>query len=823
MRMRKKRKSNEDIVRFDVDKNGLTSKQVESRINQGLINRTKVVYGKSYPEIIFSDVFSFFNILLFIIAGFMIWAEHYSGLFFLVVIIPNMLIGLYEDLKSRHLMAKMHLLTQPKVIVVREGNKINISTKEIVLDDVIYLNSESQICADSVILEGNLLVNESLLTGEPDNIHKNKGDYLYSGSFVVSGEAYTKVEKVGKDCYVEQINQKANKFRRSPSQILKSLKQLFLVIGIIVIVLGLSTISLCISQGGFSTIADSKESIAHIAGSMVGMIPSGLYLLTSTTLAVAVIALARKNTQVQDFYSVEMLARTNVLCVDKTGTITDGTMTVCDLINLSNLDIDSVKQIVSNVLIATKDNNLTAKGLKKYFDYELTKDVVATLPFNSDNKYSGATFKGKETYVIGAPEFMNLEGKASILKKVEKYTCLGKRVLVVASSDTPISNNKIEGILNPLAIIVLQDHIRDDAKEIFGWFNKNNVEVKVISGDNAVTVSEIARLAGVNNAEKFVSLEGKTDEEVRLLAKEYTVFGRVTPEQKEIIVQSLKDDKKVVAMTGDGVNDILALKRADCSIAMASGADASRNVSHIVLLDSNFARLPEIVAEGRRVVNNLQRTCSLFLVKTGFTMFFTICFLLASLINKDSSIRYPFETNNMYIWEIFGIGLSAFFLALEPNSEIIKGKFLTNIFKKAAPAAIMMILAVGSIYFGYLLQSNNVIYTGISSIEEATSMSVLTFSVLCLLVLFKVCSPLNKYRRIIFYSATGLSCLLIAFSAIVTYGLHKEEIVLKIGLDNLSLVNYFGTLIIVLLAGTIYIFVNYIIEVIKGEHLNDKN
>lgn len=821
--MRNRKTNQQQITRFDVDTKGLSKNQVESRINQGLVNKTKVVYGKSYPEIIFSDVFSFFNILLFIIAGFMIWAEHYSGLFFLVVIIPNMLIGLYEDLKSRHLMAKLHLLTQPKVVAIRDGEKINISTKEIVLDDVIYLSSESQICADSIILDGNLLVNESMLTGESDNVHKTKGDYLYSGSFVVSGNAYTKVDKVGKDCYVEQINQKANKFKRSPSQILRSLKQLFLVIGIIVIVLGLSTISLYISQGGFSSIANSKESIAHIAGSMVGMIPSGLYLLTSTTLAVAVIALARKKTQVQDFYSVEMLARTNVLCVDKTGTITDGTMNVTDVINLSNLDLDSIKQIVSNILIATNDNNLTAKGLKKYFNFELTKDVVTALPFNSDNKYSGTTFKGKETYVIGAPEFLNITNKTSILKRIEKYTALGKRVMVLASSDSPITNNKVNGILTPLAIIILQDHIRDDAKEIFKWFNENNVQIKVISGDNAATVSEIARQAGVNNAEKFISLENKSDEEVRLLAKEYTVFGRVTPEQKEIIVQSLKDDKKVVAMTGDGVNDILALKRADCSIAMASGADASRNISHIVLLDSNFARLPEIVAEGRRVVNNLQRTCSLFLVKTGFTMFFTICFLLGSLFTKDASIRYPFETNNMYIWEIFGIGLSAFFLALEPNAEIIKGKFLTNVFKKALPAAIMMITAVGSIYIGYLLQANNVMYTGITSIEIATSMSVVTFSILCLLVLFKVCSPLNKYRRIIFYTATGISLLLIGFSALITYGFHKEEIILKLGLGYLNPINYLVIGIVVVVVASFYIFINYIVEVLKGEHLNDKN
>lgn len=821
--MRNRKTNQQQITRFDVDTKGLSKNQVESRINQGLVNKTKVVYGKSYPEIIFSDVFSFFNILLFIIAGFMIWAEHYSGLFFLVVIIPNMLIGLYEDLKSRHLMAKLHLLTQPKVVAIRDGEKINISTKEIVLDDVIYLSSESQICADSIILDGNLLVNESMLTGESDNVHKTKGDYLYSGSFVVSGNAYTKVDKVGKDCYVEQINQKANKFKRSPSQILRSLKQLFLVIGIIVIVLGLSTISLYISQGGFSSIANSKESIAHIAGSMVGMIPSGLYLLTSTTLAVAVIALARKKTQVQDFYSVEMLARTNVLCVDKTGTITDGTMNVTDVINLSNLDLDSIKQIVSNILIATNDNNLTAKGLKKYFNFELTKDVVTALPFNSDNKYSGVTFKGKETYVIGAPEFLNITNKTSILKRIEKYTALGNRVMVLASSDSPITNNKVNGVLTPLAIIILQDHIRDDAKEIFKWFNENNVQIKVISGDNAATVSEIARQAGVNNAEKFISLENKSDEEVRLLAKEYTVFGRVTPEQKEIIVQSLKDDKKVVAMTGDGVNDILALKRADCSIAMASGADASRNISHIVLLDSNFARLPEIVAEGRRVVNNLQRTCSLFLVKTGFTMFFTICFLLGSLFTKDASIRYPFETNNMYIWEIFGIGLSAFFLALEPNAEIIKGKFLTNVFKKALPAAIMMITAVGSIYIGYLLQANNVMYTGITSIEIATSMSVVTFSILCLLVLFKVCSPLNKYRRIIFYTATGISLLLIGFSALITYGFHKEEIILKLGLGYLNPINYLVIGIVVVVVASFYIFINYIVEVLKGEHLNDKN
>ncbi len=812
------------VVRYEtLVTEGLSKKQVEERINDQLVNKTKLVVGKSYFEIILTNVFSFFNILLYAIAALMIVAKKYDGLFFLGVLIPNVIIGLYEDIKVRRLMDKVHIVNSPRSVVVRDSVESVIFSKDLALDDIVKLKQNDQISADSIVVEGVIGVNESLLTGESLTIYKEPGDTVYSGTYVVSGKAFVRVNKVGKDSYVESLNAAANKYKRSKSEILLSLKRMFRVIGAIVIVCGAAMIGLYAFQGKFSSFESFQNIIGPISGSLVSMIPAGLYLLTSVSLAVSVIALAKKHAQVQEFYSVEMLARTNVLCVDKTGTITDGTLNVSNVVPLNNTSLDEIKRVVGLIISNTMDENATAKALRTIVNNVSFTQASVILPFNTENKYS-AVHDGKQTYVLGAPEFINLVDKGGVIKRCEEYTKQGYRVIVVAQSDAFIENNKFDGLSKAIGIIVLQDHIKDDAIETFKWFKDNNVSIRVISGDSAVTVSEIAKRVGIDNADKYVSLEGKTLEVTRELALKYTVFGRVSPEQKQIIVETLQANKNTVAMTGDGVNDILALKKADCSIAMANGAEAAKNVSHIVLTNSNFSSLPQVVAEGRRVINNLQRTCSLFLVKTIFATFFTILFFCLSIAN--SNFTYPFLTNHMYIWELVFIGLSSFFLALQPNSELIEGRFLTNIFKKAVPAAITIILSVIVVFTMYLLQSNNVMYTGINTSQSAISMAVLAFTVIAGAVLFKVCLPLDKYRGIVFGSAISLMVILLSVSAVLAYNGSSLGAFFKIDFKSLTPLNYVQVLVIAVIFISLYLFLTFLVNYLlkkKGETSNDTN
>lgn len=832
----KKKENKKDVLRIKPSfKEGLTDYQVQERIDAKLTNTTKSAYGKSYKEIVVTNLFSFFNVLLYIIAGFMIFAGHYSGLLFLAILVPNILIGLFQDLRARRMVAKLKLLSASKICAIRNGVETFINSKDIVLDDIIKLKSSEQIPADGKILSGNLAVNESMLTGESMNVYKKEGDEVFSGSYIVSGTAYIYVEKVGSESYVERLQNQANKFARSPSKILNSLRNLFKIIGGIVIVLAIASIITYAVQGKFSNFEETKESIASIAGSMVSMIPSGLYLLTSVALAAGVIVLAKKRTNVQEMYSIEMLARTDILCVDKTGTITDGTMQVKLVVPFdASISQEKIKQAVSNLLIATEDDNDTAKALKAYFTYQQTAIPTKVLPFTSENKYSAATLSGRGTFVLGALEFLNLKNKKGIAYKAAEYTCKGYRVLIFAHSNATITGNKFDEELDPICMIILKDNIRPDAIETFKWFNENGVGIKVISGDDALTVSEIAREAGIKGAEEYISLNGMSLEEVRKVAPFYTVFGRVTPEQKETLVQALKDEGHTVAMTGDGVNDILALKRADCSIAMNSGSSAAKNVSHIVLMDSDFSRLPSVVAQGRRVINNLQRTCSLFLVKTTFAVLLTIAFLVLSWI--DNTYSYPFITNNMYIWELISIGIASFFLALQPNKEQIKGKFLNNIFYKAIPAGIAALSIVVILFAFYFLGKEKLLYTGLNfneviiegktvdiALRQTISISVLCFSLFSFVCLFRIILPPNKYRFLVYL---GMIILLVGLLTIdVLWNIKTRDLVggptniLKIDYQYLNMNNYIVGIIILVIISTIYIISNYIVSTIRRKEV----
>lgn len=821
-----------NIERYNPDANqGLSFGQVEERKKAKLLNKSTKAFGKSYTEIIVSNLFSFFNVVLYIIAGVLIYTaiafnetRILWGMFFIVVLMCNTIIGLYEDISARRLLSKLRLITQPKAIVVREGQKQEINTQEVVLDDIIFIEKDTQICVDGVILDGEVSVNESLITGESVNVYKKKGEIVYSGTYVTSGSAHIRADKIGINCLANTLQSKANKFKRSPSEILRSLNQMFLVIGITVITMAIFMVVTFAIQGKFNEHDTIVTSIKSITGSLVAMIPSGLYLLTSTALAVGVINLAKKKAQIQDFYAVEMLARVDTLCVDKTGTITDGNLVVKKTIIFDgNIPESYVAQAISNVLCATNDKNSTALALKQVYDMELSAGVKTVLPFSSENKYSGATFKGGKTFIIGAPEFLPLKDKQGVIKRCEEFTKEGLRVLVLGEGKQEIVNNKYDGELVAVAMIVIKDHVREDALETFKWFASNGVDIKVISGDNAQTVSSIAYEAGVKDATNFISLENMSVEEVQKIATKYTVFGRVTPEQKEALVIALKKEGKTVAMTGDGVNDILALKRSDCSIAMASGAEAARNISHIVLLDSNFARLPAIVDEGRRVVNNLQRTASLFVTKTLFAFVITLVFTLASIFERDPSIGYPFITNHLYLWEIVTSGYAAFFLALERNNEKIEGSFLPNVFKKAIPAATMLVTAVLSIFFFYLLQKNNLINWGIFTKETAIAMSIVAFSLLGTVFLYKVCSPLTKYRRIVLCCSAGTNIVAILVTAIVSHARNIVEPVLQIPYISMSGPAYIVTALVVVILSTIYLFTYQILDIKNGKDHDDED
>ena len=819
-------KDKNNFTYFDVDTHkGLNDEQVAQRKKEKLVNKSKQAVGKSYLEIIISNVFSFFNVTLYIIAGVMIYfavkynePKIYFGMFFMVVLLSNTVIGLYEDIMARRLLSKLRLITQASATVVRNGEEIKINTNEVVLDDILFIQKDTQICVDGIVLEGEVGVDESFLTGESVNVYKGVGKMVYSGTVVTSGSAYIKANKVGAACVANTLQSKANKFKRSPSEILKSLRRMFLVIGATVIVMAIFMVVTFSLQKKFDTPESTLQSVKSITGSLVAMIPSGLYLLTSTALAVGVIGLAKKKAQIQDFYSVEMLARVDTLCVDKTGTITDGQLIVKKTIILDRLVQEAyVAQAISNVLRATNDRNSTAEALRKIYDLELSSGVQQALPFNSDNKYSGAVFKGGKSFVIGAPEFMPIKNKLGIIKRCEEYTTQGYRVLILGAGNGKIVDNKYAGELDAIAMIVIKDHIREDAADTFRWFKENGVDIKVISGDSAQTVSAVAAEAGVANAHKFISLEGMSIEQVKAIAAQYTVFGRVTPEQKEALVIALKAAGKTVAMTGDGVNDILALKRSDCSIAMASGADAARNVSHIILLNSNFSRLPAVVDEGRRVVNNLQRTASLFVTKTIFAFSLTLIFTLASIIKKDPTIQYPFITNHLYLWEIVTSGMAAFFIALEKNSEKIQGSFLGNIFKKAVPAAVLLVGCVCFMFGFYLLQQNHALNLGIYTRDTATAMSVISFSVLGTMFLYIVCSPLTKYRKIVLIVSASVNITTLIVTAIITYVTNKTEPILQIPYLEMNGIAYLTTAITILVLGAIYLFAHYITNLIKGE------
>ena len=713
---------------------GLTSSEVEERIKNKQVNTTLTKTSKSYAKIFLSNIFTWLNIICFIVAGVLIAIGSYNNISFLLIFLCNLFIGLIQEIKAKKMVDSISVINKAKVEVLRDGKKQEIDIDKVVLDDIVFIKNGDQVCADCVLLEGEVEANESLLTGESKPIKKQKGDMLLGGSFIVSGTCQAIATKVGLDTYSSTLIKKARQLKNNQSDILKTLNFIIRTVGIILIPLGILTFFDLRSKIGLT------ETIERTSGSIIGMLPVGMFLLTSVSLVVSVINLAKKKTLVQSLYSIEMLARVNVLCLDKTGTLTDGTMNVKNVVPLDTTN-EEIFRIMQKYTMATKSQNSTSLALDKYFFSENAElgDAKKVIEFSSDRKFSAVEFGGKEgTYMLGAPEFVTNKDKLTkeLKQTIKNITQDGFRVLLLCKSKEKNIDETISKNNTPIALISIEDNIRPDAKDTIEWFNKNEVEIKIISGDNVDTVSNISRKVGVIGYDKCISLENLSDEEVMDCATKYNVFGRVTPEQKSLLVKALKASGHRVAMTGDGVNDILALKESDCSIAMASGSEATRSASNLIMLENNFSAMPSIVAEGRRVINNISKASSLFLTKTFFTMFMTLFALVSA------RYIYPLKPIHIFLWETLFIGIPAFFLALQPSNERVKGSFLASLASKALPGALILFLGAMACF----------IYCELTSqIEMVTTLisCVATFG--AFFILLNLCLPLNWYRGVMLF------------------------------------------------------------------------
>lgn len=667
---------------------GLSAEQVKRRFAQGENNYKVESSTLSVPEIVRSNVCTYFNLVFAVIAVLLAIVGAWSDMLFLPIIVANTCIGIIQEVHSKKVLDKLSILNAPHTVVIRDGKRQEIPADQLVLDDIVEFSAGSQIPADAKVVSGELQVNESLITGESDEIEKREGDSLLSGSFVVSGKACARLEKVGKDSYISKLTLQATKSKKGEqSEMIRSLNYLIMVMGIIIIPIGIALFvqSFIYNEGTF------HDSITGMVAAIIGMIPEGLYLLTSVALAVSSVRLAQKKVLIHDMKCIETLARVNVLCVDKTGTITEPGMHVYDFSVLDGADQLEISQLLADFVAAQEKDNATMEALKAHFSNGSGMRAREVYSFSSETKYSGAVMNDGKSYVIGAPEFVLRGQFAQYQEQIATYSSKGYRVLVFAQYEGTLDRKPLTEPVFPLCFVMLANPIRKGAKETFTYFAENDVDIKVISGDNPLTVSVIAAEAGIVGAERFVDASTlKEKEDYYRAVEEYTVFGRVTPSQKRMLVQALKEHKKTVAMTGDGVNDVLALKDADCSVAMASGSEAASNVAQLVLLDSDFSRMPSVVAEGRRVVNNIERTAALYIVKNIFSM-------LLAIFSVILMLDYPLEPSQVSLISMFTIGIPSFVLALEPNKDLIRGHFLTNVLVRALPAGLTDFIVVSGL------------------------------------------------------------------------------------------------------------------------------
>ncbi len=723
--------------------NGLTADQVAQRVREGKVNSVTTLKTKSIKRIFYDNICTLFNLINIILFVLLILVGSYKNLLFIGVVVFNTAIGIIQEIRSKISVDRLTILTESKSVVIRDGRRSEISKDELVLDDVIELSRGKQIPADCVLIDGECRVNESLLTGEADLIEKKNGDELLSGSFVSAGKCLARVNRVGSECYAAKINSEAKYIKKNDSQILKSFKFIIKLCTIIIFPLGalLFVSKFFIHSGGI------QNSVVSTVAALVGMIPSGMILLTSTVLAVSVIRLSRQKVLVNEMYCIETLARVDVLCMDKTGTLTAESMNVIDVIPFNN-SIEEIKTALSSVYNASEDKNATIQAIGDYTASVGAIPCESFVGFSSETKWSGGRFGNGKTYIIGASEFV-FSDKEKYKEVFDAANDISEtvRMLALACSDSAIKDGKLPNDLQPMALVLIKDKLRENVCDTVNYFKEQGVTLKVISGDSVKTVRNIAVDTGIEGADKAVDMtEIKTDEELAEAAENCNVFGRVTPEQKKKLVLALQAKGHKVAMTGDGVNDVLALKEADCSVAMASGSEAARNVSQLVLTDNDFAAMPRVVAEGRKTINNIERSSSLYLVKTVYSILLAIFFIF-------SSMQYPFEPIQLTLIGALTIGFPSFVLALQPNKNIVKGNFTFNIIARALPAAVCVILniIIAEVFCGIL----NIPFAQFSTI--AVYVTALT----CLLLDIRLSLPLNYLRAaMLFISIAGLTIAL---------------------------------------------------------------
>ena len=736
----------EEAVRFQPSADtGLSAEQAMQRKKEGLYNRNTQPKGKSVKRILYDNIVTLFNMINLLLGIAVLLVGSYKDMLFLGVMFFNTIIGIIQELRAKSAIEKLSIVSETKATVIRDGKKIKVSTEEIVLDDIIEFSQGNQIPVDSILISGECEVNESLLTGESDAIIKRSGDMVLSGSFVVSGKCIAKVEHVAEDNYASRISAEAKYTKKINSEIMITLRSIVRILTFILLPLSallflrqfnIASDTSVVVPTLFGGVPEGlQQVVVQTVASITSIIPEGLMLLTSTVLAVAVIRLSQKKVLVQELYCIETLARVDVLCLDKTGTITEGCMQLADVIPYGDSEKENVESALSALACSLDDTNATFMALKDAYEGKSTLKADKLIPFSSEKKWSGAHFESEGTYIMGAAEFILGVVPADLKEMLEKNS-KEHRVIIAAHSDNDFKGKELPDDIKVIGIALINDKIRAEAPQTLRYFADQKVDVKIISGDNPVTVSNVAKRAGVKNWDKYVDATTLTDDGLIDEAMEkYTVFGRVTPAQKKKFVLSLKSKGHTVAMTGDGVNDVLALKEADCSIAMAQGSDAARNVSQLVLLDSNFASMPKVVLEGRRNINNIQRSATLFIVKTLFSILLAVLFIFVSA-------HYPFRPIQYTLINAFTIGIPSFILALEPNKERIKGIFIFNILRDSVPAGLTIVLAI-------ILSIISQKLLGLSDLEYST-LCVLTLSAGAMMILFRISCPFNKLRVALF-------------------------------------------------------------------------
>ena len=746
----KKRKSEERLeipVLRAAPEQGLTAEQAEERRQLGYANAPVSSPGKSVGQIIFSNVFTYFNLIFFFLAACVIAVRSWNNLMFMGVVLTNMVIGIVQELRSKRTLDRLNLLTAPRGVAVRDGQELTLATADMVRDDIVILRSGDQIYADAEVVDGTCQVNESLITGEADEIKKEPGDALLSGSFLVSGSCRARLTAVGADSYASKLTLEAKR-RGKPkqSEMMRSLSNLVKWIGIAIIPLG----AIMAIKEIYWLGRPFAEGVVSTVAAMIGMIPEGLYLLTSLALVASILRLAQKKTLVHEMSCIETLARVDTLCVDKTGTITENKMIVDSVVPLcaDRYNLDDIRLIMADYVSAMRDDNDTMAALRVFFAGEAKQEAIAAMPFTSSKKFGGVSFHEDETYLLGAPDVLLGERYGEFSEQIDAYAAKGCRVLLLADYSGTLRDKQPTAALLPLALILLNNKIRAEAPDTFRFFAGQGVDIKVISGDNHVTVSEVAKRAGIRGAENAVDARTlTTDEAIAEAVERYTVFGRVTPAQKKAMVLALKAKGHTVAMTGDGVNDVLALKEADCSVAMASGSAAAGQVSHIVLLRSDFSVMPSVVAEGRRVINNIERSATLFLVKNIFS------FALA-IVSLIFTMPYPFTAAQLSLVSSLTIGFPAFVLAMEPNESIVKGKFLRNVLRAALPPAMtdfFLIIGIMLFYYAFGLPR-----------EMMSTICAFTMGVVGIFVIIRLCKPFTLLRKLLIAAV----CVAFVFSAV---------------------------------------------------------